>query len=79
MAWRMGGGKINGVKSSGIRPMTDQEKVADLEAEIMTLRAALLPFARKALTREAKHAADDAQVIVLMSDCKAAQKAMAEG
>lgn len=57
--------------------MTDQEKITDLENEVMILRAALLPFAQKALTRQASHAPDGAPVIVSMAECKAAQKAMA--
>jgi hypothetical protein len=57
--------------------MTDQERIADLQTEVTILRAALLPFAHKALTREAKYAPDNTQVIVRMSDCKAAQRALA--
>lgn len=51
----------------------------DMANEIHRLRAALLPFAKIALTRNGQAAtSDDMQVLVTMGQCRAAQRAMSE-
>lgn len=59
--------------------MTDAEKIGDLETEVTLLRAALLPFAQVALTREGQNpdVPDTKAVAVPMGACRGAQRAMA--
>ena len=59
--------------------MEFRDEIAALETEVTLLRAALLPFAHRALTRagQDQNVPDITQVTVTMGECRGAQRALA--